>query len=64
VHKINLKGGVMKEFAMILGFGVGLVTGVALYKYSACTKKIVDESEKIIKNEAKKVMNENKKGDK
>ena len=54
----------MKEFAMILGFGVGLVTGVALYKYSACTKKIVDESEKIIKSEAKKVMNETKKGDK
>ena len=46
----------MKEFAMILGFGVGLVTGMALYKYSACTKKIVDEGEKIIKSEAKKTM--------
>ena len=46
----------MKEFAMVLGFGVGLVTGVALYKYSACTKKIIDESEKILKTEAKKVV--------
>ena len=46
----------MKEFAMILGFGAGLVTGMALYKYSNCTKKIVDDSEKIIKAEAKKTM--------
>lgn len=45
----------MKEFAMLIGFGVGIVTGVALYKYSSCTKKIVDESEKIIKDETKKV---------
>ena len=44
----------MKEFAMMLGFAVGMVTGVMLYKNSACTKKIVDESEKIIKNEVKK----------
>ena len=47
----------MKEFAMLLGFAVGLVSGVALYKYSSCTKKIVDESEKIIKSEAKKAIN-------
>ena len=44
----------MKEFAMMLGFAMGMVTGVMLYKNSACTKKIVDESEKIIKNEVKK----------
>lgn len=46
----------MKEFAMLLGFGVGLVTGMALYKYSACTKKLVDQGEKIIKSEAQKNM--------
>jgi len=45
----------MKEFAMLLGFAVGMVTGVALNKYSSWTKKIVDESEKIIKEEAQKV---------
>ena len=55
MDKLTIKGGNMKEFAMLLGFAVGMVTGVALYKYSSCTKKIVDESEKIIKEEAQKV---------
>lgn len=50
----------MKEFAMLIGFGLGMVTGVALYKNSTCTKKIIDESEKILKDEAQKVMKEKK----
>ena len=42
---------VMKEVHMLLGFGIGLVTGVLLYKYSTGTKKTVDKAEKAVAKE-------------
>ncbi len=44
----------MKDVCMLLGFGVGLVTGVMLYKYSAGAKKAVDEGEKALVKEIEK----------
>lgn len=41
----------MKEIHMLLGFGIGLVTGVLLYKYSTGTKKTVDKAEKAVAKE-------------
>ncbi|MBQ8444501.1 MAG: hypothetical protein IJX25_04025 [Clostridia bacterium] len=41
----------MKETMMLLGFGMGLVTGALLYKYSTCAKKVVDKGEKKIMQE-------------
>lgn len=38
----------MKEFAMLMGFGIGLVTGALMYKYSQCTKDIVNKGEKAV----------------
>ncbi len=42
---------IMKEIHMLLGFGIGLVTGVLLYKYSTGTKKTVDKAEKAVAKE-------------
>ncbi len=41
----------MKDICMLMGFGMGLVTGVLLYKYSQGTKKTVDKAEKAIVKE-------------
>lgn len=38
----------MKEFAMLMGFGIGLVTGALMYKYSQCTKDIVNKGEQTV----------------
>lgn len=38
----------MKEFAMLMGFGIGLVTGALMYKYSQCTKDIVNKGEQAV----------------
>ena len=45
----------IKDIMLMLGFGMGLVTGVALYKYSQSTKKFVDQTEKKIVKEAQKL---------
>lgn len=41
----------MKDVCMLLGFSMGLVTGVLLYKYSNATQKAVDKGEKAVKKE-------------
>ena len=41
----------MKDICMLLGFSMGLVTGVLLYKYSQTTKQVVDKSEKAVVKE-------------
>lgn len=49
----------MKDVCLVLGFGMGLVTGVLLYRYSKETRQVVDKGEKAVKKEmdmaAKKV---------
>lgn len=45
----------MKDFVMLMGFGVGLVTGMILYKYSSCTKQAFDKGEKAIVDGAEKL---------
>ena len=57
----------MKECMMLLGFGMGLVAGALLYKYSKDAKTLVDKGEKAVMKEvdkleekAKKVANKNK----
>lgn len=42
----------MKELYMLAGFGLGLLTGVMLYKYSKETKKTVDKAEQAVMKEA------------
>lgn len=44
----------MKETLMLIGFGMGLVTGMLLYKYSPCTKQAVDKGEKAVMKEVEK----------
>lgn len=46
---------------MLLGFGMGLVTGVLLYKYSQNTKKTVDKAEKAVVKEIDMAMEKTKK---
>ena len=41
----------MKEAMMLVGFGMGLIAGAMLYKYSSCAKKVIDQSEKKVKQE-------------
>ena len=41
----------MKEFAMLMGFGIGLVTGALMYKYSQCTKELVSKGENAVMKE-------------
>lgn len=61
----------MKDFMMLMGFGVGLVTGMVLYKYSSCSKQAFNKGEKAIvdgveklgqkaKGQMKKVAEKNK----
>lgn len=45
----------MKDFMMLLGFSAGLVTGALLYKYSQCTKEVVDKGEKAVMEEVEKL---------
>lgn len=45
----------MKEIYMLAGVGVGMLAGVALYKYCDCAKKAVDNAEKVITKEAGKI---------
>lgn len=45
----------MKDAMMLLGFSFGLVTGALLYKYSGCTKEVVDKGEKAVVKEAEKL---------
>lgn len=45
----------MKDVMMLVGFSMGLVTGALLYKYSQCTKEIVDKGEKAVKKEVEKL---------
>lgn len=44
----------MKETLMLMGFGIGLVTGALLYKYSPCTKQAVEKGEKAVMKEVEK----------
>lgn len=41
----------MKDFCMIIGFGVGLVAGALLYKHSQDAKQIVNKGEKAVMQE-------------
>ena len=57
----------MKDTFMLIGFGIGLVTGALLYKNSPCAKKVVDKGEKLAMEEfenmeekAQKAMREKK----
>lgn len=57
----------MKECMMLFGFGMGLVAGALLYKYSKDAKTLVDKGEKAVMKEvdkleekAKKVQNKSK----
>lgn len=45
----------MKDFMMLMGFGVGLVTGMLLYKYSPCTKQAFNKSEKAVVESVEKL---------
>ena len=45
----------MKECMMLLGFGMGLVTGALLYKYSKDAKTLVDKGEKAVMKEVDKL---------
>lgn len=47
----------MKDLYMLAGFGLGLITGAMLYKYSKETKKMVDNGEKNLMKEAEKLGN-------
>ncbi|MBE7073961.1 MAG: hypothetical protein E7379_02610 [Clostridiales bacterium] len=38
----------MKETMMMLGFGMGLITGAMLYKYCQGAKKLVDKGEEAV----------------
>lgn len=55
VHTICKEGEVMKECMMLLGFGMGLVTGALLYKYSKDAKTLVDKGEKAVMKEVDKL---------
>lgn len=52
----------MKEIMMLVGFGMGVVTGAMLYKYSQGMKKVVDQTEKKVVKEAKKAEKQAEKG--
>ena len=41
----------MKDLVTLLGFGVGVVTGAMLYKYSKCTQEAIDKGEKMVMKE-------------
>lgn len=47
----------MKETLMLMGFGIGLVTGMLLYKYSPCAKQAVEKGEKAVVKEVEKATN-------
>ena len=51
----------MKECMMLLGFGMGLVTGALLYKYSKDAKTLVDKGEKAVMKEVDKLEEKAKK---
>lgn len=51
----------MKECIMLFGFGMGLVTGALLYKYSKDAKTIVDKGEKAVMKEVDKIEEKAKK---
>ena len=54
----------MKDAMMLLGFGMGLVTGALLYKYSQCTKKAIDKGEQAVMDEMDKLEEKVKKASK
>lgn len=56
----NHKEGNMKEFTMLLGFGMGLVAGALLYKYSKDAKTLVDKGEKAVMQEVEKIEEKSK----
>lgn len=45
----------MKDFCMIIGFGVGLVAGALLYKHSQDAKQIVNKGEKTVMQEVENI---------
>ncbi len=45
----------MKDIMMLMGFSMGLLTGALLYKYSQNAKSMIDQGEKKIVKEAKKL---------
>ena len=54
----------MKDFMMLFGFSIGVVTGALLYKYSSCTKQTVDKTEKAMIGGMKKLEEKSKKDEK
>ena len=45
----------MKDVMMLLGFSMGLLTGELLYKYSQGAKDLIEQGEKKVVKEAKKM---------
>ena len=41
----------MKDTIILLSFGMGLVTGALMYKYSQCAQKVVDKGEQMAMKE-------------
>jgi len=60
-HNIFEEEKQMKDFMMLLGFSAGLITGALLYKYSTCTKEVVDKTEKAVMKEIDKIEDKVKK---
>ena len=54
----------MKDFMMLFGFSIGVVTGALLYKYSSCTKQTIDKSEKALMQGMHKLEDKSKKDEK
>lgn len=54
----------MKDVMMLMGFGMGLVTGALLYKYSEPTQKAIKKGEKAVMKEVEKATEKVKKAQK
>lgn len=54
----------MKDVMMLLGFGIGLVTGSLLYKYCQPVKEAVNKGEKAVMKEVEKATQKAKKAQK
>lgn len=52
----------MKDIFMLAGFGIGLVTGAMLYKYSREAKSLIDKGEKCVVKEAEMLEEKAEKG--
>ena len=51
----------MKDLCTLIGFGVGLVTGTLLYRYSQGTKELVKKGEQAVMKQVDQIQKEVKK---